>query len=118
MIEFGHLSHVGLRRELAQFHQALFARNFVGDQIRQMLCQGGRLGGALQSAGYGDQTKWTCHCCSHARWPGFNAGAGCGDHAVRGEVMAMTASQNANEQWERMIWSQINEVKWFYLTIT
>ncbi|MNT02315.1 hypothetical protein D3C72_1368080 [compost metagenome] len=40
-----------LRGELTQFHQALFAGDFVGDQVEQVLCQGGGLGGALQSAG-------------------------------------------------------------------
>ncbi|MNR05146.1 hypothetical protein D3C85_1211580 [compost metagenome] len=29
-----------LRGQLTQFNQALFARNMVGDQIQQVLCQG------------------------------------------------------------------------------
>ena len=35
-----------------------------------------------------------------------------------GVMMTMTASQNANEQWERMVWMRIDEVKWFYFTNT
>src|SRR5258707_11176904 len=27
---------------------------------------------------------------------------------------ALPISQNANEQWERMVWMRIDEVKWFY----
>jgi hypothetical protein len=29
-----------LRGELTQFNQVLFARDFIGDQIQQVLCQG------------------------------------------------------------------------------
>ena len=43
-----------LRCELAQFDQAQFARDCVGDQVQQVLCQGGGLGRALQPAGNRD----------------------------------------------------------------
>ncbi len=36
--------------ELTQFDQTLFTRDFPGDQVHQVLSQGGRLGGALRSA--------------------------------------------------------------------
>jgi hypothetical protein len=54
-----------LRCELTQFDQALFARDFFGDQVQQVLCQGCRPGGALQPAGHRDQAEWTCHLCFH-----------------------------------------------------
>ncbi|MNV69621.1 hypothetical protein D3C71_1625380 [compost metagenome] len=43
-----------LRGELAQFDQVWFAGDRVGDQVQQVLGQGRRLGGALQSAGNGN----------------------------------------------------------------
>ncbi len=42
-----------LRGELTQFNQVLFTWDFAGDQVQQVLCQGGGFGGALQSAGNG-----------------------------------------------------------------
>jgi len=41
----------------------LFARDIVGDQVQQVLCQGCRFRGALQSAGNCYETEWTCHLC-------------------------------------------------------
>ncbi len=54
-----------LRREGAEFDQALFARERVGDQLQQVLSQRGGLRWALQSAGNSDETEWTCHFFFH-----------------------------------------------------
>jgi len=54
--------------EIDRIDQALFARDVVGDQVQQVLCQGGRLGGALQPARNCDQTEGTCHACFRRDW--------------------------------------------------
>ncbi|KKD57274.1 hypothetical protein VM57_10660 [Stenotrophomonas maltophilia] len=46
-----------LRGQFAQFDQVLLAVDVLADQAQQMLGQGGGLGGALQSAGHGDDSK-------------------------------------------------------------